>query len=81
MRTDLKPGTVVEVTERGRNHFQYAVVVDQPADRSVFEPDKGEPVWVRYDNGCIVPVREYYVRALTPDQVVAELNKLSFPRA
>jgi hypothetical protein len=80
MRTDLKPGTVVEVTDRGSNNFQYAAVVDQPAGRSAFEPDNGKTVWVRYDNGCTVPIADYFVRALTPDQVVAELNKLRLPR-
>lgn len=75
MRTDLTTGTFVEVTDRGSNNFQYAVVVDQPEDQ-VTPNDHETFVWVRYDNGCIVPIREYYVSALTSGQVAAKLNDL-----
>jgi len=68
MTTDIKPGTIVEVTESG-----YAVVVEPGPDQ--LPPNSHDAfIWVRYDNGCIVPKREYYVRPLTTDQVIARLN-------
>jgi hypothetical protein len=74
MRTDLQPGAIVEVTDRGSDKAQYAVVVNKPAN---FEApnDTDTFVWVRYENGCVVPIREYYVAGLTPDWIVAQLNK------
>lgn len=74
MRSDLAAGTFVEVTDCGSNNFQYAVVVDQPEDTPP-PNDHDAFVWVRYDNGCVVPIREYYVSALTSDQVAAKLNE------
>lgn len=72
--TAIPTGVIVEVTDRGSNKYEYAVVVEQPADR--FPPSDNETfVWVRYDNGCVVPVRDYYVRSLTTEQVLAKLNK------
>ena len=73
MTEQIPAGTVVEVNDRA-NNFQYAVAVDQPSGRSAFEPVEGETVWVRYDNGCVVPVADCYVRALTSEQVIAKLN-------
>lgn len=79
MRVDIPTGTVVEVTDRGGNNFQYAVIVDQPEGRVSLNDDTF--VWVRYENGSVVPIDEYYIRALTNDQIVARLNELVFPRS
>jgi hypothetical protein len=73
MTEPIPAGTVVEVTDRQSNTFQYAAVVDQPADWDAPNDDE-DWVWVRYGNGCTGPKREYHVRALTADQVVARLN-------
>lgn len=74
MTTKIALGSIVEVTDRGTGKTQFAVVIPAPADSYVLA-EHGEPVvWIRYDNGCEVPVREYFVRALTADQVAAKLN-------
>jgi len=62
-------GTFVEV-QMG-SAFVFAVVVEPPAEHSF--SDTGI-VWVRYVNNCVAPVREYYVRALSAQQVLAKLN-------
>lgn len=80
MTKTIPAGVIVEVTDRGSNTFQYAVVVEQPTDR-VLPNETDTFVWVRYENGCVVPAVEYNVRPLTNQQVVAELNKLVFPRS
>lgn len=68
--------TVVEVTDRGTDTPQYATRTKRPVGAS--EPDDAEVyVWVRYDNGCVVPIREYHVRVLTAEQVSARLNDLA----
>jgi hypothetical protein len=74
MTAQIPTGTVVEAAQSAADNPQYAVVVDQPEDT----PDPNDHdafVWVRYDNGCVVPIREYYVSALTSDQVAARLNE------
>jgi hypothetical protein len=68
------PGTIVEVVESGKAVGEFAVVVKPSADVRLAEDCAGGRVWVRYDNGCEVPVREYNVRPLAMDQVLARLN-------
>lgn len=63
-------GTIVEIDNSGS--FSYAAVVEPQEYPHLDNPESR--VWVRYDNGCVVPVPEYLVRALTPDQVVARLS-------
>ena len=66
-------GTIVEVLETGQAKGQFAVVVEPDADQG-FGLEHGERVWVRYDNGCVAPVREHWVHTPTIQQVLSILN-------
>jgi hypothetical protein len=69
-------GTVVEVLDAGSSKPDYALVVEQPTDAPA--PNDHETfVWVRYANGCVVPVRAYRVYVVTAEQVVARLDELT----
>ncbi len=73
MTTTIKAGSIVEVVESGRSKGQFAVVVEKPAD-AYFDHDVEPRVWVRYDNGCVAPVREHWVYEFTADELAAKLN-------
>lgn len=63
MTTDeiiFSPGDRVEILDRGNNSYQPATVV------SIWRYDVDRDqhgYWVRYDNGCEVWIRDYYVSA------------------
>lgn len=73
MTQHIPAGTIVDVVRI--DEASYAVVVDQPDDMPA--PNDHETfIWVRYDNGCVVPIRDRYIHKLTSDQVAAKLNEL-----
>ena len=75
-RTDLNPGAIVEVSYPGETRIEYAVIAARPAGH--IPPNDTETfVWVRYDNGCVVPIREPQIGVLTPDWIVTQLNKVA----
>lgn len=66
-RGTFLPGLYVRIQETDRKPANYpaAIVVEQPADSVPPEGDE-RWVWVRYGNGCVVPVRQHRVLASTP---------------
>jgi hypothetical protein len=65
MATHIPAGTPVEIEDPSRTpaNFTKATIVPKPA--GWFAPNQHEQFhWVRYDNGCIVPVRDWHVRVL-----------------
>jgi hypothetical protein len=64
--TRIPTGTTVEIEDPSRDpaNFAKAVVVAKPRD--MIAPNRHEQFhWVRYDNGCVVPVRDWRVRVLS----------------